>query len=184
MRRQSVKCSRCPVLPFNLISFLFFWMFGCYSGFRSITRLQRPALSEMWRWQMSNYRSDIHVSHLWPAWPAISLADAGCERRELCLSIQASGKAAWSALACHPSPVPLHCCSCVTASPPSLTVTTLARSLSLPLTDRWPHWGRSSRMIKYRSGIRDSHPASQWQGGGTEKAPFPTPSQPQWHLYQ
>lgn len=98
----------------------------------------------MWRWQMSNYRGDIHASRLWPAWPAISPAGADWETRELRLSIQAPGKAAGPILAHHPSPVPLGCHSCVTV--PSFT-------------DQWPHWGRS-RMIKYLYGIKDNHLAS------------------------
>lgn len=136
---------------------------------RSTRRLQRPALFEMWRWQMSNYRSDIHVSHLRPAWPAISPADAGCERRELRLSIQASGKAAWPTPTCHPSPVPLCCRSCVTPRPRP------ARSLPLCLavSDRWPHWGRSGGMIKYRSETEKRQPSCfTVTRRGTEKAPF------------
>lgn len=76
---------------------------------------------------MSNYRSYIHVSHLWPARPSISPADAGCETGALSLSTQPPWKVACSVLACHPSPFPLDCSSCVT----------------VPLTDHWPHWGHA-----------------------------------------
>lgn len=92
-------------------------LFVMFVHFHSITRLWKTRSSRSWRWQMSNYGNDIHVSHLWPAWPAISPADAGCEMQELRLSIPAPGKAAWPILACHPSLVPHGCHSCVIVPP-------------------------------------------------------------------
>lgn len=147
MRRQGMKCLHCPVLQFNFIRF-FYFLNVCLLQQVSYNNVAAAATCSlrMWRWQMSNYRSDIHVSHLWPAWPTISPTDAECEMRELSLSTQAPGKAAWPILACHPSLVPLGCHSCVT--------------VPLSLTDRWPHWGRTSRMIKYLSGIKDNHRVS------------------------
>lgn len=113
MRRQSVKCLHCPALQFNFIGFFFF----CICPLQQVSFNNVAAemcFLRMWHWQMSNYRSDIHVSRLWPARPAISPTDAECEMRELSLSTQPTQKAAWPILACHPSLVPLGCHSCVT----------------------------------------------------------------------
>lgn len=101
--------------------------------------------SRMWRWQTSNYRSDICVSHLWPAWPAISPTDAECEMREPGPVIAGAGEG-----------------SAAQSGMSSITGSTRLPQLCHrpPLTDCWPHWGRSSSMIKYLSGIRDSQAAS------------------------
>lgn len=109
MRRQSVKCLHCP----TLISQDLLYVCPLHQVLFNNVAVETCSL-RMWLWQMSNYRSDIHVSHLWPAWPAISPTDAECEMRELSLSTQAPGKAARPILACHPSLVPLGCRSCVT----------------------------------------------------------------------
>lgn len=92
------------------------------ASFSLIMRLRKCSL-RIWHWQMSNYSSYIHESRLWPARPAISPIDAECEHPSL--STLPPRKVAWSVLACHPSPFPLDCRSCVT----------------VPLTDHWPRWG-------------------------------------------
>lgn len=115
LRCQSLKCLHCSAS--NLISSASFLI--CPLQQISFNNVAAEMCSlRMWQWQMSNYRSDIHVSHLRPARPTISPTDAECEMRELRLSTEPPRKAAWPILACHPSLVPLGCHSCVTAPLP------------------------------------------------------------------
>lgn len=125
------------------------------ASFYLIMWLRKCSL-KIWQWQMSNYRSYIGVSRLWPAWPSISPADAECETRALSLSTQPPWKVACSVLARHPSAFPLDCRSCVT----------------VPLADHWPRWGHTGGWSNL-SGTGDK------QSRGTKNPPL---SLQRWHL--
>lgn len=106
----------CEMLTLPCIA-IWFQIFSCICSLQQVPFNNAAAEMcslRMWQWQMSNYRSDIHVSHLRPTRPAISPTDAECEMRALSLSTEPTRKAALPVLACHPSLVPLGCHSCVT----------------------------------------------------------------------
>lgn len=118
--------TKCETFILEHISFFFSSYLPITASFSLIMWLRKCSL-KIWHWQMSNYRSYIHVSRLWLARPSISPADAGCKTWAASLSTQPPRKVACSVLACHPSPFPLDCRSYVT----------------VPLTDHWPHRGHT-----------------------------------------
>lgn len=147
---------------------IWFQIFSCICSLQQVPFNNAAAEMcslRMWQWQMSNYRSDIHVSHLRPTRPAISPTDAECEMRALSLSTEPTRKAASPVLACHPSRVPLGCHSCVT----------------VPLSETANPAEDAQQVIKYLSGISDIHPVSLTED---KKTLFPPDSLPLWHLYQ
>lgn len=61
------------------VSFIFPLSYLPITASFSLMKWLRKRSLKIWHWQMSNYRSYIHVSRLGPPRPPISLADAACE---------------------------------------------------------------------------------------------------------
>lgn len=141
-RQQSMKCLPCPSLQSN---FLTFFSFVCICALQQLSFNNTAALWEcdVDKWAITGAIFTCHICgqhdlRLALLMLNVSCKSCACQRRRL----GRQRGPLW-----HVIHHWLHSAATAVSLPP-------------PLTDRWPHWGRSSRTIRYLSGITDSHAAS------------------------